>query len=108
VCSLCLISRLVSCVAQGIGKRVDWVKSLVLSLLSNRGGDGTHGDPNYAQHFTSMIGVVLASISAAKKLVYSAQYDTGEDDGLSALQIPQSVGTDLDLLEFVIQSQIAK
>lgn len=53
-----------------------------------------------------MITVVLESISAAKRLVFSAQYDTGEDDALSSLQVPQSVGTDLQLLEYVIQSKM--
>ena len=94
---------------EGIGRRVDWIKNLVLSLVSGQKGAGRQEDPNYEQHFATMIGVVLDSISSAKRLIYSAQYDTGEDEGpLSALQIPQSVGTDLHLLEFVIQSHIRK
>jgi hypothetical protein len=92
---------------------VDWIKSLVLSLVSGNNnnnnisnGSSSPQDPHYAQHFSAMIGVVLDSISSAKRLIHSAQFDTGEDDGLSALQIPQSVGTDLHLLEFVIQTQM--
>lgn len=90
---------------------MDWIKSLVLSLVSGNGSQqqgraSSPEDPHYAEHFSAMIGVVLDSISSAKRLIYSAQFDTGEDDGLSALQIPQSVGTDLHLLEFVIQSQM--
>lgn len=95
---------------EGIGKRVDWIKNLVLSLLSGKAGGGAQGgiyeDPNYEAHFKTMISVVLDSISAAKKLIFSAQYDTGEDDALSNLQVPHSVGTDLQLLEYVIQSKM--
>lgn len=82
---------------------MDWIKHLVLSLLS--GHNPLRSDPNYESHFKAMIAVVLDSISAAKKLIFSAQYDTGEDDAMS-LQIPHSVGTDLQLLEFVIQSKM--
>lgn len=93
---------------QGIGKRVDWIKNLVLSLFSSKSsGSNIYEDPNYESHFKTMISVVLESISAAKRLVFSAQFDTGEDDDvLSSLQVPQSVGTDLQLLEFVIQSKM--
>lgn len=88
---------------------MDWIKNLVLSLLTGKEGGakgGIYEDPNYEIHFKTMISVVLDSISAAKKLVFSAQYDTGEDDALSSLQVPHSVGTDLQLLEFVIQSKM--
>jgi hypothetical protein len=92
---------------QGIGKRVDWIKNLVLSLLSGKNAEGgIYEDPNYELHFKTMISVVLESISAAKRLIFSAQYDNGEDDALSSLQVPHSVGTDLQLLEYVIQSKM--
>eukprot|EP01032_Pedospumella_encystans_P018582 gene18582-21147_t len=90
---------------EGIGKRVDWIKNLVLSLFSSK-NSSIYEDPNYDTHFKTMITVVLESISAAKRLVFSAQYDTGEDDALSSLLVPQSVGTDLQLLEYVIQSKM--
>lgn len=73
---------------------------------SNSNNNSIYEDPNYETHFKTMITVVLESISAAKRLVFSAQYDTGEDDALSSLQVPQSVGTDLQLLEYVIQSKM--
>lgn len=87
---------------------MDWIKNLVLSLLSSKNSatGGIYEDPNYESHFKTMISVVLESISAAKKLIFSAQYDTGEDDVLSNLQVPHSVGTDLQLLEYVIQSKM--
>ena len=99
---------------QGIGKRVDWIKNLVLSLLTNSSSGNSSGgskqamkeDPNYELHFKGMIAVVLDSISAAKKLIFASQYDDGEDDAGNAVQVPQSVGTDLQLLEFVIQSRM--
>ena len=75
-----------------------------MSLLASRKNSAE--EPGFTQHFNAMIGVVLQSISAAKKLISSAQYDTGEDKGLAALQIPATVGTDLAMLEFIIQSQI--
>lgn len=98
-----LVCVLFILILQGIGKRIDWIKHLVLSLLS--GHNPLREDAHYESHFKAMIAVVLDSISAAKKLIFSAQYDTGEDDALS-LQIPHSVGTDLQLLEFVIQSKM--
>ena len=86
---------------EGIGKRVDWIKNLVLSLVGKT--SSATNDAAYNRNFKSMIQVVLESIQAAKKLIFSSQMDDGEED---TLEIPRSVGTDLQLLEFVIQSQI--
>ena len=83
----------------------------MLSLLKNSGSGSGSGqamkeDPNYELHFKGMIEVVLNSISAAKKLIFASQYDDGEDDAGNAVQVPQSVATDLQLLEFVIESKM--
>lgn len=87
---------------EGIGARVDWIKNLVLSLVSGVQSEA-ESDPAYKKNFKSMIQVVLESIQAAKKLIFSSQIDDGEED---VLEVPRSVGTDLQLLEFVIQSKI--
>jgi len=81
---------------EGVAKRVEWIKNLVLSLVS---GPATAGiDPTYDRSFKSTIQLVLESIQSAKQLIFG---DNGEDS-----QVPQSVGTDLQLLEFVIQSKL--
>lgn len=82
---------------EGIAKRVEWIKNLVLSLVS---GPTTLGsDPTYDRSFKSTIQLVLESIQSAKQLIFA---DNGEDN----VAVPQSVGTDLQLLEFVIQSKL--
>lgn len=52
-----------------------------------------------------MISVVLDSIAAAKEMIFSSQFDNGEEIP-GNMQISQSVCTDLQLLEFVIQSKM--
>ena len=49
---------------------------------------------------------MLNSMFAAKKRIFASQYDDGEDDAGNAVQVPQSVATDLQLLEFVIESKM--
>mmetsp|Transcript_28237 Transcript_28237/g.60890 ORF Transcript_28237/g.60890 Transcript_28237/m.60890 type:complete len:166 (+) Transcript_28237:1-498(+) len=96
---LCVVQQLAadmstSTPAEGLGKRVDWVKNLVLSLLTPSGAaDGAASDPHYAEHFKDMIHVVYESIGAAKILAQEG----GQGQGVS---------TDLQLLEFVIQSKM--
>ena len=86
---------------------MDWIKNLVLSLVTGSGaGKGKGEDPNYELHFKSMIAVVLESIKAAKNMIFTPKFDNGDDEGLVSLQVPQSVCTDLQLLEFVIQSKM--
>lgn len=83
---------------EGVAKRVEWIKNLVLSLVS---GPSTAGsDATYDRSFKSTIQMVLESIQSAKQLIFA---DNGEE---GSMQVPQSVGTDLQLLEFVIQSKL--
>lgn len=107
----------IACNSQGIAKRVDWIKNLVLSLLTynknsntvnnsctNRATAARQEDPHYDIHFKTLITVVLDSISAAKRMIAATSSSTATDgDTASSFQ---SVCTDLQLLEFVIQSKI--
>jgi hypothetical protein len=98
---LCITQQLaadmsVNAPEEGIAKRVEWVKNLVLSLVSAPAAPAD-SDPTYERSFKSTIQMVLESLQAAKHLVF---------DNLDGGAVPQSVGTDLQLLEFVIQSKL--
>jgi len=99
---LCITQQLaadmsVSAPEEGIARRVEWVKNLVLSLVT--GPASAESDPAYLRSFKSTLQMVLESIQAAKRLIFSGE---GGDEA----QVPQSVGTDLQLLEFIIQSKL--
>jgi hypothetical protein len=85
--------------------RVDWVKNLVLSLVGTDSSKAKEEDPDYEAHFKSMIAVVLQSITAAKHMIMSSQFDNGEDDDAQQ-KVPASVHIDLQLLEYVIKSSM--
>jgi hypothetical protein len=98
---LCITQQLaadmsVNAPEEGIAKRVEWVKNLVLSLVSAPAVPAD-SDPTYERSFKSTIQMVLESLQAAKHLVFD-----NTDGGV----VPQSVSTDLQLLEFVIQSKL--
>lgn len=109
---------------QGIEKRINWIKSLVISLLTSKGGAARDAaekkkqqqqqDPHYEAHFKAMVAVVLESIAAAKEMIFASQFDDGEEvdeDEASALSsslhVTQAVCNDLQLLEFFIQSKMS-
>lgn len=111
---------------QGIEKRINWIKSLVISLLlqTSKGGAARDAaekqDPHYEAHFKAMVAVVLESIAAAKELIFASQFDDGEEEGemggggegassssSSSLHVSQAVCNDLQLLEFFIQSKMS-
>jgi hypothetical protein len=100
---------------QGIEKRINWIKSLVISLLlTSKGGAARDAaekqDPHYEAHFKAMVAVVLESIAAAKEMIFGAQSDNGEEEeaaGSPCLHVSQAVCNDLQLLEFFIQSKMS-
>lgn len=99
---------------QGIEKRINWIKSLVVSLLlTSKGGAARDAaekqDPHYEAHFKAMVAVVLESIAAAKEMIFASQFDDGEEqEGSSpSLHVSQAVCNDLQLLEFFIQSKMS-
>ena len=100
---------------QGIEKRINWIKSLVVSLLlTSKGGAARDAaekqDPHYDSHFKAMVAVVLESIAAAKEMIFASQFDDGEEqlEGSSpSLHVSQAVCNDLQLLEFFIQSKMS-
>ena len=100
---------------QGIEKRINWIKSLVVSLLlTSKGGAARDAaekqDPHYDSHFKAMVAVVLESIAAAKEMIFASQFDDGEEqlEGSSpSFHVSQAVCNDLQLLEFFIQSKMS-
>ena len=107
---------------QGIEKRINWIKSLVISLLTSKGGAARDAaekkkqqqqDPHYEAHFKAMVAVVLESIAAAKEMIFASQFDDGEEvdedeaSASSSLHVTQAVCNDLQLLEFFIQSKMS-
>ncbi len=89
--------------SEGIGKRVEWMKALVLSLLNTEDVQ----DPNFHRHYKTMIRVVSESIQSAQEMVRLSHYDTGDDAGDEGMvAIPLSVSNDLQLLQVVIQTKI--
>lgn len=98
---------------QGIEKRINWIKSLVISLLlTSKGGAARDAaekqDPHYEAHFKAMVAVVLESVAAAKEMIFASQFDDGEEEGASlCLHVSQAVCNDLQLLEFFIQSKMS-
>ena len=102
---LCIVQQLAADMStntpeEGLAKRVDWVKNLVLSLIGTK---DKSEDEVYNRNFKSMIQTVLESIQSANKIIFNSMQDDGED---ISVEIPRSVSTDLQLLEFVIQSKI--
>ena len=85
-----------------MAKRVDWIKNLVLSLVNVSSAE-KESDPAFHKNFKKMIQAVLESTQAAHQVIDSAQFDDGSDN---PIEIPISVKTDLQLLEFVIQSKL--
>ena len=82
---------------QGIAKRIEWIKNLVLSLVngpSSLGGD--QKDAGYERTFGVTIRVVLESIQMAKEILFSG----------ATSDLPMSVSTDLQMLEFIIQMKL--
>jgi len=86
---------------EGIARRIEWIKYLVLSLVRISDSE-MERDLALSRNFKTMISAVLESIQAGKTLILNAQFDDGEEN---AIEIPQSVETDLQLLECVIQSK---
>lgn len=92
--------------SQGLAKRIEWIKSLVMSLVNHKNDNANKSSGNdrddlvFQQNFPSMIQIVLDSIQAAKQLMN--ELNAGDNANL----IPQSVSTDLQLLEYVIRTQL--
>lgn len=102
---LCITQQLaadmsVNMPVEGIAQRLEWIKLLVLSVIRIPAAEVVN-DLSFKRSFPSMIQAVLESIQAAKELISAAQYDNGEDN---AMEIPQSVHADLQLLEIVMQT----
>lgn len=89
---------------EGLAKRVEWIKCLVLSMLNVQLKSDSPEDASFSRHFKSMLSVVLDSIDSAQEVIMQAQFDNGEDD--NAVVIPQSTSTDLQLLQCLIQTKI--
>ena len=97
-------------VFQGLAKRVEWIKNLVLSLINKKkkapGGIAapntslveTEDDPIYTSNFKLMITVVLESIEIVRKQL---EENEGEEESST-----QSVATDLHLLQCLLQSKV--
>lgn len=105
---LCITQQLasdlsVNAPSEGIAKRLEWIKSLVVTIVRLPAAE-LESNRSLKANFRPMIQAVLESIQAAKEWIARAQYDNGEDDGGSIEEIPHSVHTDLQLLEFVVQS----
>jgi len=90
---------------EGIAKRVNWIKELVLKLI-NAKQDASNGD--FQRNFKSVMQTVLESIQAAGRLIRQSQQDNGdmEDDNAVNYAVQASVQTDLQLLEHLIKSRI--
>lgn len=107
---LCITQQLasdlsVNAPSEGIAKRLEWIKSLVVTIVRLPAAE-LESNRSLKANFRPMIQAVLESIQAAKEWIARAQYDNGEDEdeGGSIEEIPHSVHTDLQLLEFVVQS----
>ncbi len=60
-------------------------------------------DHKLNKNFRIMIQAVLESIQSGRNIIAAAQYDNGEEN---PIEIPPSVETDLQLLEFLIQTRM--
>jgi hypothetical protein len=104
---LCIVQQLAADMSmnipsEGIGKRIDWIKNLVLPLVRIPANVVTN-DKLLSKHFKTMIAAVYESILVGKDLILSSQYDNGEDD---AIEVPLSAEADLTMLEMIIQSKL--
>ena len=85
---------------EGLGRRVEWIKSLVLSLLDRPPSEETDSQA-FQRNFKNMIQAVLDSIRTAYVLIQ--EKNSGENSELNLIDIPANVSTDLQLLEMVIR-----
>jgi hypothetical protein len=104
---LCIVQQLAADMSmnipsEGIGKRIDWIKNLVLPLVRIPATVVTN-DKLLSKHFKTMIAAVYESILVGKELILSSQYDNGEDD---AIEVPLSAEADLTMLEMIIQAKL--
>ena len=82
--------------------RIQWIKNLVLTLVRIPASE-IAADAVLSKNFKVMIQAVFESMQAARALIEKAHFDDGEE---VALEIPQSVELDMQLLELVIQNKM--